>query len=208
MWSELALVDAGPMLIVLNPASGPGTAVDPNYTAVLESLEGTGVEVYGYVDTDYGRRPASAVLADADRYLEWYEPDGIFLDQTPSEPELLAYLAGIGDGLRQRGLRVAMNPGQPDFEPGLLDAADFIVNFEGPLQQYEQTSFPGWATENRSKMWHLVYDVPDASAMDAVLSRSAQTGANAIFVTDGVLPNPWDGLPPYWEVQISHVLGV
>ena len=207
MWSELALTSAGPILIILNPASGPGAAVDPNYTAALESLRSTSVDVYGYVDTDYGQRATSAVLADADKYVEWYQLRGIFLDQTPSDPESLLYLVGISDALRRRGLRVAMNPGQPQFELRLLEAADFIVNFEGPLAQYEQTSFPGWATSNRSKLWHLVYDVPDATAMSAVLSRSAANGANAIFVTDGVLPNPWTGLPPYWEDEIRHVLG-
>ncbi len=205
MWSQFASIEDDAVLVVLNPASGPGISVDTTYLDALDSVKGTEVEIYGYVDTDYGGRSTEAVLADAAQYVEWYETGGIFLDQTPADPGSVAYLMDIADGLRQQGLRVAMNPGQPQFDLRLVDAVDFIVNFEGPVEQYEQTTFPGWVHEDRSKFWHLVYDVPDATTMTALLDRAADNGANAVFVTDGIMPNPWSGLPPYWDDQVDHV---
>ena len=208
MWAQLTLVQ-GEAIVVLNPANGPGTSVDPVYTEALGALRapGTGEEtdVYGYVDTDYGRRSPDAVLADVVRYVEWYQPEGIFLDQTPSQVETVSYLTGISDQIRQRSLKVAMNPGQPDFDIRLVDAADYIVNFEGSADAYQATHFPSWARERSSKFWHLVYRVPDAESMQQVLRSAASNGARAVFVTDRDLPNPWDALPPYWHEEIDHV---
>jgi len=208
MWSQFASIEAGAVLVVLNPASGPGASVDTIYLDALDSVRAaeTSIEIYGYVDTDYGGRSVESVLADSAQYVEWYGTVGIFLDQTPSDPGSVAYLIDITEGLRQQGLQVAMNPGQPEFDLRLVDAVDFIVNFEGPVEQYEQTTFPGWVHEDRSKFWHLVYGVPDAPTMTAVLERAADNGANAVFVTDGLMPNPWSGLPPYWDDQVDHVL--
>lgn len=206
MWNELALL-GDRTIVVLNPASGPGTAVDPLYERVLAPLASGPQAIYGYVDTDYGRRPAIDVLADVDRYRAWYRPDGIFLDQVPSAVETVPYVTGLAAEMRVRGLQVALNPGQPEFDRRLVDAADYIVNFEGPADVYEATRFPEWAVadERSPKFWHLVYEVPDARAMDAVLRRAGANGATAVFVTDRTMPNPWDALPPYWKDQIQRV---
>ncbi len=208
MWNQLALVE-GEAIVVLNPANGPGAGVDPVYTEAVGALRAPGTpdetDIYGYVDTDYGRRSADEVLADVIRYVQWYRPEGIFLDQTPSQVETVAYLVDISAQIRQQGLKVAMNPGQPDFDVRLMDAADYIVNFEGPADAYEATRFPSWARERSSKFWHLVYRVPDAESMQQVLSSAAANGAKAVFVTDRDLPNPWDALPPYWHEEVDHV---
>src|SRR5262249_15211604 len=47
--------------VIANPASGPGTNVDPNYTGVIDSLRTAGARVLGYVDTNYASRPIADV---------------------------------------------------------------------------------------------------------------------------------------------------
>ena len=42
-----------PFVAIANPASGPGTASDPNYVTAIKSLQDAGVKVVGYVE----RRP-------------------------------------------------------------------------------------------------------------------------------------------------------
>lgn len=204
MWADLAAL-RGDTIVVLNPASGPGTAIDPIYVASLEPLRAAGTAIYGYVDVDYGRRSAATVLSEAARYTRWYGPSGIFLDQVPSHPDQVDYLIGLADDLRAQGFRVALNPGQPEFDPILLAHADHIVNFEGSADQYAATRFPGWAANHPSAFWHLVYDVDGRDAMESALKRAARTGAATVFVTDRSMPNPWDGLPHYWEEQVDAV---
>ena len=42
-----------PFWVIVNPASGPGTAIDPNYTKAIDRLIGAGCVVLGYVSTIY-----------------------------------------------------------------------------------------------------------------------------------------------------------
>lgn len=67
--------------VVLNPANGPGEAPDPAFTAAAGALRAAGARLLGYVDTDYGTRPAADVVEDARRHREWYAADGCFLDR-------------------------------------------------------------------------------------------------------------------------------
>ena len=50
-------------LAVVNPASGPGSAVDPNYVQQAAASQAAGVDVVGYVYTNYGMRSLSSVEA-------------------------------------------------------------------------------------------------------------------------------------------------
>ena len=50
-----------PFWVIVNPASGPGEAVDANYTKAIDRLIGAGCVVLGYVPTDYGRAPFEQV---------------------------------------------------------------------------------------------------------------------------------------------------
>jgi hypothetical protein len=54
-------------VLIINPASGPGAAVDANYAAVAASLRASGVTVLGYVHTAYAQRASSLVTADIDK---------------------------------------------------------------------------------------------------------------------------------------------
>ena len=193
-------------VVVVNPASGPGTSVDPVYTRAIARVSRASTEVYGYVDTNYGKRPTDEILADVDRYAQWYQPDGIFLDQTPTGASALAYLRTISTRLRARGLLVALNPGQPVMDPSLTEMADHVVNFEGSLDQYQRVRFPSWTKRIApNHFWHLVYGVEDAETMSAVVARAGEQGAGMVFVTDGTMPNPWTHLPTYWKNEADLV---
>lgn len=38
----------------------------------------------GYVHTSYGKRELALMQSEIDKYFEWYNVDGIFLDEIPS----------------------------------------------------------------------------------------------------------------------------
>ena len=125
-----------PFWVIVNPASGPGEAVDANYTKAIDRLQGAGCVVLGYVTTSYGKRPAAEVEADIDRWLKLYpRTQGIFFDEMTNEDNgaSAAYQAGLNRHARKVGCwPTVANPGTDT--PGRYfeaDAADVIVVHEG-----------------------------------------------------------------------------
>jgi hypothetical protein len=79
-------------IIVINPASGPGTSPlpDPNYTREIVRLNGfANVRTIGYVAVDYGRKDYKQTVAEITQYASWSSQNprmamqGIFLDESP-----------------------------------------------------------------------------------------------------------------------------
>ncbi len=71
-----------PMWVVINPASGPGQAVDQNYVKAIDRLKGAGCVVLGYVATTYGKRASVEVQKEIDLWIKMYpEIQGIFFDE-------------------------------------------------------------------------------------------------------------------------------
>ncbi len=90
-------------------------------------------------------------------------------------------------------------------------AADVFVNFEGSYATYVNAygSNPAWVdSAPASRFWHLVYATPDSAAMRHAICLSKQRNAGYVYVTNDVLPNPWDTLPAgppadYWTAELQ-----
>jgi hypothetical protein len=200
-WKDVSRTHS-PTILIMNPMNGPGVRVDSNYTAALAGLRTRGLTLYGYVDTDYGARLADTIVAEAETYRTWYRAAGIFLDQTAPTAEHLDYYGDITTRLHAAGFEVAMNPGQPAVDRRYLDLVEHVVNFEGTYGLYLTQAFPPWIDGYPpAKMWHLVYEVPSRSAMDEVLTLARRRRAGVVYVTDRSMPNPWDGLPAFWDAE-------
>jgi len=52
-----------PFSVILNPGTGPGQAVDANYTKAIDRLQRAGCVVSVYVSTEYGKRDQKLVAA-------------------------------------------------------------------------------------------------------------------------------------------------
>lgn len=199
-WPAVAGMSPGTIVIV-NPASGPGTSVDPRYVAALAQARRSAPALYGYVDTAYGTRSADVVRREAETWREWYGIEGIFLDQTSSGPGDVPYYSALTGWLHGRGFAVAMNPGQPDLDRRYLAMADHLITFEGPYAQYLRQRFPRPQRGSAGRVWHLVYDVPGEVEMRRTVALARRRQAGTVFVTDGSMPNPWDRLPAYWPQE-------
>jgi hypothetical protein len=180
-----ALRRAAPRLtaVVLNPASGPGDAPDPAYAEARAELRET--RVLGYVDTDYGRRPHSAVVAEIERHRAWYDVDGVFLDQSLSGPDGIPYYARLAVAARSLGATfLALNPGTR-VHWAYHDLADLVVTFEGSWDTYRHRPVGDrdLAPFDPTRDCHLVHAAPP----DAIVPG---------YATPGTLPNPWAVLGP------------
>jgi hypothetical protein len=205
MWSRFATLPPS-AIVVHNPASGPGEQVDVVYQLALGVVRARNVTVYGYIDTAYGTRSLDAIEEEARRFEELYQPDGIFLDQTPPHRDGFGFVRAAVLHLRALGFEVALNPGQPDIDPDYAELGDHVVNFEGRYDDYVDASFPDWLDETDAEhFWHLVYDAPDEAALDRVMQLARERHAGVLFVTDARMPNPWDRLPPYWPAQVRKL---
>ncbi len=194
-WQWLAERAVHIRFIVLNLADGPGGQADPAVVPALDQLRSAGVTVCGYVDTNYGLRPAQAVIADLRRHLDWYRVDGVFFDRAAIGAELVGHYAGLARQARDCGARlVALNHGAHPIEP-YADHADLLGTFEGPWSAYLDLAVPRWVRSRPAgQFFHLLHAVPTASFADA-LWLAAYRHAGCAYVTDRCGVNPWDGLP-------------
>jgi len=194
-------------VMIMNPASGPGTSQNPDYVTAVNNAKAAGIKVIGYVHTSYGSRDIDVVKGEIDLYKQWYGVNGIFLDEVSSSASDLPYYQNVSDYIRStNGTYVALNPGTvPD--QGYVSLGDTTVIFEGSYNTYKTWSAPSWVFNYpASKFTHLVYATSTSKNMkDAILTRSKNRNAGYVYVTNDVLPNPWDTLPSYWSTELSYI---
>ena len=78
---------------------------------------------------------------------------------------------------------------------------DVVVIFEGAAAKYADWSPPAWVSGYpATRFSHLIYDTKTGSRRQ-VCAASRARNAGYLYVTNDVLPNPWDTLPPYWSQE-------
>lgn len=192
----LAARDAPPALVIVNPDSGPGTHRRADFTDAVRRARSAGIRVLGYVSTAYGRRAETAVAADAERYRRWYAVDGVFLDETSHRAADLRYYEQLSRRLRGWSHPLVLNPGVVPAR-GYFALADVVVTFEGPYRDYAEALArqPTWLREiPAAAVAHLVYA---ASPQDALDARGLRPRARYVYLTSGVLPDPWGSVSGY-----------
>jgi hypothetical protein len=208
-WQQLAdAARAGvPMTVIVNPASGPGKVTDPNYTAVIDRVQKAGVTTVGYVTTSYARRPAADVLADVKTWLKLYPTtQGIFLDEQPSGAAEVAAYIELCESIRRLNpkLKILSNPGTVCdagyFGTGGPDVVCVHEN-EGSFRKYAPPAkaYPPGRTAG------LVHTTPKGAGPAAEVALARGHGFGMVFVTDALMPNPWDRLPTYWDDLLTAV---
>ena len=200
----------GPSTAIMNPASGPGAAASPDYQRVIDHCHARGQRVLSYVHTSYGGRPAATVRADIDATYAFYPAiDGIFLDEMSNDAATSAYYQDVYAHVRTKPgvAEVVGNPGIPATSGWQLDApvADRVVVFEGTAADYLGWQAPAWVSRfPAGRFAHLVHAASQPD-MARVCARSKGQNAGSMFVTDDVMPNPWDTLPAaaYWGEELT-----
>jgi hypothetical protein len=200
-----------PLEVILNPASGPGRRRDRNYVAVVDRLRRSGARILAYVDSDYGRRAMRAIVDDVRRYREFYAVDGYFIDQMANTAEAVDFYRSIRrliGGIDPR-LKVVGNPGTPYTLPEYLDAADTLVTFEGSARSvtaYDPQEVASWTDgQPPDRFAVIVYGVGTPAAGRDALTRARSSGAGSVYITDQQMPNPYLGLPPYWDDLLAAI---
>jgi hypothetical protein len=195
---------------VINPNSGPGSAPSTSYQNLM-SKKPSGVKLIGYVYSDYGARDLGVVKSDVDKYYTWYPTvDGIFVDEANNSSctvelnyyrDLYNYIKG-----KSASATVVLNPGAVTLEC-YVNSSDVLITFEGLFSTYNGSWHAGHAWEVNypaSRFWHLVHATPSGN-MTSALNLSRTRHAGWVYVTDDVMPNPWDTLASYWSAEVADV---
>jgi hypothetical protein len=200
----LALVERStlPRLLVINPASGPGSASDPAYREAIGAAQAGGTHVLGYVPTTWGARPAAEVEPEIDRYRDWYGVDGVFLDEAASSASRLSYYHALSHHARAVGADfVVLNPGLMPAR-GYFGIADAIVTFEGPISAY-----PGRRQADGIELERTAHLIYGASREQALRALQPSPSAGYVYVTSGTLPHPWGTVPDYFAQELAALGG-
>lgn len=96
-WTKMCHVANPGSIIIANDHNGDrdfeGAVADPEYVRAVEHCQNRGYKVVSYVATTYGEKPRGKLKIQVRNQLEWYQPDGIFLD------EMLYYSQRPADGV-------------------------------------------------------------------------------------------------------------
>ena len=185
-----------PMRLILNPNSGPGAAKNTDYVNAVTQLRAAGISVSGYVDTNYGSIPIATVQAQIAQWVNWYSPDGIFLDQMALNHP---YYSAITAYAKSLGIKYVIgNPGSPMDVSAGKDVDTLVIYENFMLPDLSQAAFQSWfktypPKKNAVLSWRIA-TLPRAF----ITSASKQVGW--MFITDDGInnPNPWDSYPSYW----------
>ncbi len=211
------------LVVILNPASGPGTAPDASYGPALRECTKAGARVIGYLALGFGKAPQAELRKGVDSYRKWYpQIDGFFLDElddgaaaTQVVRDVAAYARNVlkpPKGSSRRPALIVGNPGKaiaagPLVKDRVLDHICVYENDEKPVRFVP----PDWAAgENGQKVCALVYDLAGEAEMRRVTRGLLGAGVTMLFVTDGSRVNPdvrfglqWGRLPKYWDAFLD-----
>jgi hypothetical protein len=149
------------------------------------------------------------VKADMLRWHQMYPLDGFFVDEMSNVPNtaLFDYYAGLTAYARslKPQYEVIANPGTNTEEAyRIRNTADVFTIFEG--DNYANFTPSTWTQKYPAFQFaHLLYGIAGADLMRTNLDLAVNRRAGFIYVTDDVLPNPWDRLPSYWADEVAAV---
>lgn len=231
-WDRLVTTMPGAVgIAVANVMNGPGSAVSTDWTTVMQRARSAGAKVLGYVDTGYlgttGQTTRSGssqtgdwmdqVQADIDTWYALYGTlvDGILFDQAQSSCGPTSGSNAWADMYAQlhQYQKTAHSESRTVLNPGMIvpqcfeNAADTLITFESSYAAYAGAGYQdlNWVPQDPLKIWHLVYGATTSTQMQDAIARSKQHGAGYVYVTDDVLPNPWDTIPnlAYWQEELQ-----
>lgn len=207
-WATLGEASPRVGVAIINPSSGPGTALDVDYLTTVQQSQARAIRILGYVATDHGNRDAGEIRREIDAYYAWYQVDGIFFDQATTDCGFMSYYADLHSYVKAKANKalIVLNPGIMTNEC-FMTAADIVITFENTYQTYVTEYHEAtWVRKYRAdRIWHLVYDAPTPTEMQNAVRLSKQRRTGWIYVTSGTMPNPWNALPSYWNEELSAV---
>lgn len=203
--------------VIINPRSGFGDKVEPDFTDLTTQLKNKNVPGVGYVRTIKGTKSTDDVLAEIRKYQEAYHLEGVFLDEmingwAPSEAALIDQYKDLYKKIKAefgKGFLVVGNPGT-NTKPEILECADIIMSFEKAASAYlDDAAAPvtpdHYRAESPLRFIHTIHNLESVDQMRKVLAKADVSNVGFFYATDDTFSgvegsenqdnNPWDSVP-------------
>jgi len=215
-WTQLndAAAKGAQITVIMNPGNGPGASFNSDYANGINKLRAAGGKVLGYDYTCYGInlctpevpqiRTTGDVLSDAQKYANWYNIDGVFLDEMGTQPSAQPFYKTVSDGLKAAHptWQIVGNPGAVP-TAGYAGLTTSVIAFENTFEAFVSGTFLSSLT-NPAATGAIVHSVATVAQMQQVMTLAKQYGLGSIYVTDRTLAeNPYVHLPTYWAAEVA-----
>jgi len=197
-----------PFIVVANFGNGPGSSFDASKEKGIKSMQNAGIVVLGYVPTGWGRDNLSTIEHGMATFHQWYQVDGIYLDQMVNWefgsagqylPPFYTSLTSYGKSLGMSEIVGNSGADVPYFFVGTVDRIGIFENAFTPPVSYLE----GWhQTYNKSNFWFVSYNV---SSINPFYLASASDSVSYLFLTTGERPYPYNSLPSYFNQLVSDL---
>jgi hypothetical protein len=212
LWPSISSAGQAVGVVILNPAVAQRFTFSPALAALVQTAHSYGIEVLGYVPSDYdnGVVPLNYAETLMSDYASWYHVDGFFVDEvnTTCLPTPLAYYSSLSQFARQQNGSdiVAMNLGG-DAGSCFVNLANLFVTFENTYSAYLSASPPSWAAGlPSSDFMNIIYDTPSLSTMENAINLAIARNVGLVYVTDlGSSGNPYAGLPTFMPEEATYL---
>lgn len=191
-----------PIVAIINPNNGPGSSRDANYVSGIQELHAAGIVVIGYDATGYASNSASSVKSVMNTWKNLYNIDGIFFDEMANWSGPESYYSDLTSYAKSLGYTMTVgNPGT-DTLPSYIGTVDNLMIYENP----------GLPPISALQGWHTSYDKSNFSmiafgvnSISTSFLSSASNYVGYIDLTNDVLDNPYDTVPPYFGTLVADL---
>ena len=203
-WSSLVKIKESypsvPIIAIINPNNGVGSSKDSNYVSGVKQLQAGGIEVLGYVYTNYGSRTAKTIEDQISDYKNWYGVNGIFFDEMSSSGSSLSYYKILAAFVKSAGLAVTVgNPGTT-ISTNLVGVFSNICIYENPGMP-TTSDINGYTSYGRAGFSYIAYGVSNIPSKSTIEGTTNYVGY--LYITNLGGSNPYDGLPSYLASEAS-----
>ena len=197
---------------------GPGRARSADRLATIRHAQAQGIDVLGYVWTDYANNaaghpagsgitpaPLFAAENEAMEWYRWYGVKTIFFDgaTTGAGKGQLHYYQRLYNYVHAHipGGQVWINPGWYP-APAYLSAADVIMDFESSYGTLVANPPPAWVHRYPARRFANVLHLPasQASSLGEALALARADNAGHVYVAD---QQNYSALPAYWSAETA-----
>eukprot|EP01038_Epipyxis_sp_PR26KG_P004327 gene4327-6128_t len=198
------------MITIMNPNSGPEATVNSDYLDEITIAKSTGMKIIAYVATSYGTRNVADIKSDIDKYYSQYGSnliDGIFFDEAPSAIDQYSVMKSVVDYAHSKSVTsiVVLNPGT-ETDVSYIDLADINCIFEDSYSSYLNWTPPSYVSSySPSKFCHIIHSVSNSNNMLTILTLSQTNNAGYVYITNDIMPNPYDTLPSYLTSESTKI---
>jgi hypothetical protein len=197
------------IVAIVNPENGDFNSSNEDFRKGIKALSDAGVEVIGYVYTDYGNRDKSKILKNINNWNNFYKlygVRGIFFDETSTDEERLNYYANITNYAESKGFYFnILNPGTYTNQIYIdSEISDVVVDYENNYSTFKDNlptlNIPSYITS----LGFLIHSM-DENKTKKLYDFAKENNLTYFYFTEDNDSNPYDSVSKYLEDEIKKL---